>query len=131
MKSFIFVVGLLIANFAFAEGDHSEDVCSSVNPAVCAHLGHMTKVSTSEEVRFVAHVMTPQNAAITNFKLDLWMDMGGHGHGSSPVKITPFAVNKYRITDAYFVMAGRWLVRMTFDFEGQAHSIQIPVIVEE
>ena len=132
LKNVIFVAAMMLSFVAMAhDGDHSPDVCSALNPKVCAHLGHMTKLNSTDEVQFVAHVETPQNKAITNLKLDLWMQMGHHGHGSSPVKLTQLTTNKYRVTEAYFVMTGTWLVRLSFQFENQTHNIQIPVVVEQ
>jgi hypothetical protein len=132
LKNVIFVVAMMVCFVAGAtDGDHSEDVCSTLNPAVCAHLGHMTKVNSTDEVQFVTHVMTPQNKAISNLKVDLWMQMGNHGHGSSPVKLTQFATNKFRVTEAYFVMTGQWLVRVSFDYENQTHKLAFPVTVSE
>lgn len=132
LKSLILITGVLFSFVAVAsDGDHSEDVCSTLNTAVCAHLGHMTKVNSTDEVQFVTHVTTPQNKAISNLKVDLWMQMGNHGHGSSPVKLTQLATNKYRVTEAYFVMTGSWLVRVTFQYENQTHKLVFPITVEQ
>lgn len=126
------IIALLFATFlssgsVLAEGDHSEDVCSVKNTSVCAHLGHMTKVNSSDEVKFIAHIMAPKNTQVTNFKLDLWMP--SMGHGSSPVTITQVGVNKYQISEAYFIMNGSWEVRVTFDFDGATHNLSFPVQV--
>lgn len=60
------------------------------------------------------HVMVdPQN-----LKIDLWMNMGNHGgHGSAPVKIVKQAQGVYFVSEAYFVMSGRWSVRFFVDGE--------------
>lgn len=45
--------------------------------------------------------------------VDLWMNMGGHGHGSAPVKTTRLQEGVYRIDNVYFVMGGTWEIRTT------------------
>lgn len=121
--------GAYDADHTMTEGDHSADVCSRVNPAVCAHVGHMTSFSSSDEVQFKAHVMTPQNQAISGFSLDLWMP--GMGHGSSPVQLKQLGPNLFQVTKAYFVMPGQWVIRMRFEFGGAAHLIEVPVNITD
>ncbi len=113
---------------AFAEGDHdhSETVCSALDAKVCAHLGHMQKKSNGE-VQFVAHVEL--SAQVSDMNVVLWMP--AMGHGSSPVKTELFAVNHYKVTQAYFIMPGQWEVRLTFAVNGVTHTLAIPVAVEQ
>ncbi|WP_413942789.1 FixH family protein [Bdellovibrio sp. HCB-162] len=67
------------------------------------------------------HVMVdPQN-----IKLDLWMNMGGHGHGSSPVKIVKQSQGVYFVSEAYFVMSGRWNIRFNVDGEQAEFTIDV------
>ncbi len=124
---------LLVGFNSFATGDHdhdhSETVCSKLDANVCAHLGHMTKLNSSDEVQFVSHVMTPANQPISDMKVDLWMP--SMGHGSSPVKLASIGVNKYKVSEAFFIMTGEWQVRMTFTFNKVKHQINIPVTVEQ
>lgn len=42
----------------------------------------------------------------------LWMDMGGHGHGSSPTRIVRQEAGVYEVSKLYFVMKGAWQVRI-------------------
>lgn len=111
------------------DGDHSPDVCSRANPDVCAHIGHMSSFTTAGEAQFVAHIQAPQNQQVSDVKIELWMpDMG---HGSRPVAVRQFGVNKYHVTKAYFMMAGLWEVRVRFAFGGTNHEIFIPVNIVE
>ena len=113
--------------FAAGDGDHSETVCSALDANVCAHLGHMTKLDSSSEVQFVAHVMVAQQVADMN--VVLWMP--AMGHGSSPVKLTLTGLNYYQVSQAYFIMPGNWEVKMSFSLNGVKHQITIPVNVEQ
>jgi hypothetical protein len=126
MIKFILALFMLFSGFsAMADDNHSANVCSVKNAEVCAHLGHMTSFSSKAEVQFVAHIMVPQNQQVSDIKIDLWMpDMG---HGTSPVTVKQFAVNKYNVTKAFFVMSGLWLVRLKFSVGGEKHQIEIPV----
>jgi hypothetical protein len=126
MFKFVMSLFLFFSGFSAGAGDnHSANVCSVINAEVCAHLGHMTSFSSKAEVQFVAHIMAPQNQQVSDTQIDLWMpDMG---HGSSPLSVKQFGVNKYNVTKAYFVMSGLWLVRLKFSLAGEKHQIEIPV----
>ncbi len=124
-------VFVLAASSALAH-EHSVNVCSSVRQNICAHLGFEKPLNSKSEGEFMAHVTIPRNPEIQNFKLDLWMDMGGgHGHGSAPVDIKDLGANRFEISNAWFVMPGTWLVRMDFDFEGSHYRLEIPVLIKD
>ena len=131
-KILLALVFVTFGSQVFAEpdhGDHSETVCSTVDAKVCAHLGHMTALNSRDEVQFVAHVLLPATQAVSNMKVSLWMP--SMGHGSSPVKLTQIDVNKYQVSEAFFMMPGTWVVRLNFTFNGANHQINIPVNVAE
>lgn len=116
-----------IANISQAAEDHSEEVCAINNPNVCAHLGyHWGLPNANDEAKFMFHVLTNEGT-ISDLKVKLWMDMGGHGHGSSPVQINEVGPNKFLISKAYFVMSGGWLVKTEFMLNNQLYRIDIPV----
>ena len=126
----LFLVTVGMANQSQAE-EHSENVCTSADQTICAHLGYHWGVPTSStEAKFMFHVMTDLGD-ISDLKIKLWMDMGnGHGHGSSPVEIKDLGQNKFLISKAYFVMAGPWLVRAQFTLNGHSYNLDIPVNIE-
>lgn len=130
-KSLFVSAALLLSLSAFAEGDHShtENVCSTKNPDVCAHLGLHSALKSTEAGRFIVDIMTPNGAPYTNLKVVLWMpDMD---HGSSPVTLKEMGNNKYLATDAWFIMPGTWLVKLNFDFAGENLDIDIPLEIAE
>ncbi len=108
------------------DSEHSAEVCSAVDTSICAHIGHMKDLAPSKLGSFVVHVTGPLETA--NMTVLLWMP--SMGHGSSPVTVTQFDVNKYNITKAAFVMKGDWLVRLAFTTEGVAHQIDIPLDIK-
>ncbi len=123
------VLLVLVGMSAFASDDHSENVCSTVNQYVCGHIGHMTGMNSETEAQFVTHLEIPNEVQVTDLTVKLWMpDMG---HGSSPVTVTQFGVNKYKVTQAFFIMPGNWEVRVAFKLEGVAHALHIPVVIAE
>ena len=134
-KITLLTLSLLFSQTAFTsnQADHSENICSEKNASVCAHLKFLSSINTSDEGSFIVHVMTTNDSAISNLKVDLWMDMGsGHGHGSAPVNIaTTDEVNHYLITNAWFVMPGTWFVRVSFDYNNEPISLNFPVQVQE
>lgn len=123
------VLFVLVGLSAFAEGDHSVNVCSVNNQDVCGHIGHMSGMKSDSEAQFVTHLEVPGEIQVTDLTVQLWMP--SMGHGSSPVKITQLGVNKYKVTEAFFVMPGTWEVRVTFKHEGVEHQIYIPVEITE
>ncbi len=61
-----------------------------------------------------------------DLKIDLWMSMGGHGHGSAPVKIVKQNNGVYYVSEAYFVMPGQWQIRITADSEQSSLMVNVP-----
>lgn len=57
--------------------------------------------------------------------------MGHHGHGSSPLKVTPLAPLEFDITQAYFVMKGLWQVRVSYTLGSVTERLIIPVMIHE
>ncbi|WP_413587235.1 hypothetical protein [Bdellovibrio sp. HCB274] len=112
-------------------GELSAIVCSEKSPALCAQLLYKTDVSSETEGQFQVLIQGFDGLAITNFKADLWMQMGHHGHGSSPLDIVENANGVYLVTNAWFVMRGKWDVRLDFVINGQAEHLEIPVYVAQ
>ncbi|WP_413578283.1 FixH family protein [Bdellovibrio sp. HCB290] len=112
-------------------GELSAIVCSEKSPAICTQLLYRTDVSSKTEGQFQVLIQGFDGLAITNFKADLWMQMGHHGHGSSPVDIVENANGVYMVTNAWFVMRGKWDVRLDFVVNGQAEHLEIPVYVAQ
>lgn len=105
-----------------------DEVCSTQLADLCAHV-HFAKTPDSlTESSFIFHVETPNAEDIENLTLDLWMEMGsGHGHGSAPVVFEKVAKNKFKVTNAWFVMMGAWQIRSSFSINQNPYKIIIPV----
>ncbi|MBC7370761.1 MAG: FixH family protein [Bdellovibrionaceae bacterium] len=127
------LVGFTLLAAAGASADeghrHSETVCSAKSAAICAHLGMPKAIKTTEEAQFIAHVEIANEALVTNMAVALWMPE--MGHGSSPVELKDAGKNHYIVSKAYFTMPGTWLVKLSFEFEGVQHNIDIPVEIAE
>jgi hypothetical protein len=122
---------MVLSTGAFADDGHthSETVCSALNAKVCAHLGMPKTLNTHDEAKFVAHVETQADAPVNGMTVTLFMPE--MGHGSAPVSLKDAGKNRFMVSNAWFTMAGKWLVKMDFKFEGQQHHIEIPVSVAE
>jgi hypothetical protein len=130
-KAILVTTALLFSFSALAQDGHTHtpNVCSAKNPDVCAHLGLPSILKTTEEGQFIVDIMTPAKAPFTNLKVVLWMpDMG---HGSSPVTLQDIGHNHYQVSNAWFVMTGKWLVKLNFDFDGENLDIEIPIEIVE
>lgn len=132
MRAVLFSISICFASALALAHEHSVSVCSATRADVCAHLGFEKPLNSSAEGKFMAHVMTPANQDIQDFKLDLFMDMGGgHGHGSAPVELKALGKNRFAVSNAWFVMQGEWLVRLDFEFDQAHHHIEIPIEIKQ
>lgn len=136
MRALILLATLLLGAMAMAGdhegGIHTDNFCSATNEKTCAHLKFGKWPTSTEASIFVLHIMSPSLSQVTNLSVKLWMDMNGHGHGSSPVKIESMnELNHFLIQDAYFVMKGKWQVIVTFADAGMTEKIIIPLQIQE
>jgi hypothetical protein len=115
-----------VTTFAQQDDEHSVEVCSTIDATICAHVGHMKDLAPSKSGSFVVHVTGPVET--TNMSVLLWMS--SMGHGTSPVTVTQFDVNKYNVTKAAFIMKGDWLVRLAFNTGDAIHHIDIPLVIK-
>jgi hypothetical protein len=124
-------IAFFLSFSALAGGSHKHtpDVCAAKKPVVCAHLGLPRALNTKAEGEFIVDIMTPDQAPYTNLKVVLWMPE--MGHGSSPVTLQDMGKNHYKVTKAKFMMVGKWLVQLNFDFNGENLDIEIPLEIAE
>lgn len=123
MKLLTVLLGVLFSLSTFA---HTK-ICSETTK-VCAVYHNDVAFTTKGEGRFLLML---QGAEATLEKIDLWMQMGNHGHGSSPLKVTPTAPGEYDITKAFFVMKGAWQIRVTYKSESTTETLILPVMIKE
>ncbi len=134
MKFLTIVLTLLAFNIVFADegGIHTPNVCSATAATTCAHLRFDQYPVSSVANEFIVHIMSERNEQVQNVSVKLWMDMGGHGHGSAPVQIEALdELNHFHISNAWFVMRGTWQVIVNFTDAGVAQTITIPVTIKE
>lgn len=84
---------------------------------MCAKLTAMNLASPGSESSFdfVTTDLEGNPVVKEPVAVALWMNMGSHGHGSSPVHIESPSSANYHVTKAYFVMAGKWEIRLTLE----------------
>lgn len=123
----LFAIFALFANSAFANsGEHGSGEHSKLCPLyfqqtdTCAKVDFIKGPFDGEESQFVVHFYEHQSAhgehtMVTpqQLKIDLWMYMGNHGgHGSAPVSFSEQSTGVYLVSNVYFIMPGRWNVRI-------------------
>lgn len=106
----------------------SGETCSE-RTKICASYQNQIEFTTKQEGRFTLSLKGNEEAKLT--KVDLWMQMGSHGHGSSPLKVTQLAPGKFDVTKAYFVMKGKWQIRVTYKLGSVEETLIIPVSIKE
>jgi|GEM_PF-2859983 hypothetical protein len=121
----MFLLSLSLNSFAFEGG-----VCSQ-QTTLCANISSEVDFTTTSEGRFLLKLKATEGGDIQLNKVDLWMQMGHHGHGSSPLKVTLVSPLEYDITKAYFVMKGLWQVRVSYTQDGVSERLIIPVMIHE
>lgn len=124
-----FVLLVLAGLAAFANADHSANVCSAQNEKVCGHVGHMSGMKSSSEAQFVAHLEIPGDIQVEDVKVDLWMP--NKDQGSKPVSLKKMGLNKYKVTKAFFTVKGDWEVRISFKLGMDSHQIKVPIQITE
>ncbi len=127
MKVLLLTTLILFSNFSFSAASF-EGACSQVTK-VCASYQTEAPFTTTQEGRFRLMLQSTDQREVTFVKADLWMQMGTHGHGSSPLKITPTAPGEFDVTKAYFVMKGTWQIRVTYEQDSRRETLIIPVVV--
>lgn len=101
-------------------------VCSKTTE-VCADYTPSATFTTKQEGRFELSLQGQAELV----SVDLWMQMGSHGHGSSPLKVTQVAPQEYDITKAFFVMKGLWQIRVTYKQGDVTETLIIPVNIQD
>ena len=130
MKLSLFGLLLAVSMNVFSNTNMEGEACSQITK-VCANYHTDVPFTTAQENRFKLVLTSSDGKAVSFLKADLWMQMGGHGHGSSPLKITQLGPQEFDITKAYFVMKGSWQVRVTYSQDGQQEMLIIPVTITQ
>lgn len=129
MKAAI-LLSILAPTVAFAQSAVRE-VCASYTSGTCVSARFVSTPDSKTEGQFDFKIQTPDNKIAQNVKVDLWMQMGNHGHGSSPVQLTSLSENTYQVQKAWFVMTGSWQVRVEFQVDEQSYKLILPVQVAQ
>lgn len=90
---------------------------------ICAdiHFLQAPKVGRSSDFHVVFYSLNADGSKTTvraeNVMVDLWMNMGSHGHGAPPLTHHQHSESTWLLTDVYFVMAGKWQIRVHLNGE--------------
>lgn len=90
---------------------------------VCAdiHFLQAPKVGVSSDFHVVFYRLNTDGSKTTvateNVMVDLWMNMGSHSHGAPPLTHHQHSESSWMLTDVYFVMAGKWQIRVHLNGE--------------
>lgn len=131
-KNFILTAGLILASItAFAE-QSADCPLSFPGSELCASVEFVQAPNQNADSPFVLKVYDQTSTAAApslvdpaQLKVDLWMNMGHHGHGTSPVTIEKQEVGTFLISEAYFVMPGKWLIRVWINGEKSEMTVVV------
>lgn len=134
--SIILGLALIIAGLLFSANAraHADAACPVYfkTADLCASVEFTKGPSDSEEsqflVKFYEHASAHSEHTMVdpqNLKVDLWMNMGHHGHGSGPVKVVKQDQGTYFVSEAYFVMSGRWQIRLFVNGEKGEFNVDV------
>jgi hypothetical protein len=76
---------------------------------LCADLNWVKGPEVNQESAFVLNF--DKSFKPYQLKVDLWMQMGNHGHGTRPLIMNEISSTEVSFTQGWFVMKGSWLVR--------------------
>ncbi|MNJ94869.1 hypothetical protein D3C87_125720 [compost metagenome] len=99
---------------------------------VCVQVDFTKGPVNRDESQFAVRFLNTEDGTAVDpqgLKIDLWMQMGRHGHGTAPVKIERQDAGVYFVSEAYFVMPGQWQVRF-FAQDAQGAEKTTEVIVD-
>ncbi len=129
MKKMTLVLFFIFSISAMAAGEQGA-TCSKTTE-VCAVYQSEAAFSTKQEGRFSLSLESRDLVEASLVKVDLWMQMGTHGHGSSPLKVTPVSPASFDVTKAFFMMKGAWQIRVTYKQGDVQETLIIPVQINE
>lgn len=119
-------IALVLNTFAVpAFAQQSAAACSN-RTSVCAEFEAAEELTSTAEGKFNVRV-THSEEALRVTKIDLWMQMGRHGHGSSPLAITQFDEENFTVTKAFFVMKGLRQIRVHYQSGNLTETLILPV----
>jgi nitrogen fixation protein FixH len=123
-----FIIILLLISFSSnAQTSPVRKVCVDYTSDICIEITFVNTPNTTDEGEFNLMISSPNNEMVQNVKVDLWMQMGSHGHGSAPVQLKSLSNNNYKVENAWFVMKGEWQIRVDFEVAGQIYKLKLPV----
>ncbi|MBY0518634.1 MAG: hypothetical protein K2P81_17115 [Bacteriovoracaceae bacterium] len=76
---------------------------------ICADLNWTKGPAVNQESAFV--LKFDKSFKPYQLKVDLWMLMGNHGHGTRPLVMNEVSDSEVIFSQGWFVMKGPWLVR--------------------
>ncbi|WP_374030443.1 serine protease spb1 [Bdellovibrio bacteriovorus] len=131
-KKIIFAAGLVLSSGAASAEQSPECPLYFPDSELCASVEFAQAPNQNADSPFVLKVYDQTSTASApalvdpaQLKVDLWMNMGHHGHGTSPVKIEKQEVGTFLISEAYFVMPGKWLIRVWINGEKSEMTVVV------
>lgn len=116
MKKIMLIGALLFSSLATAQTlDTPTCDLSFTSHGLCGQIQFLQKPVIGKDSPFQI-LFTDSNANPVDPSpvfVDLWMNMGHHGHGSAPVTTHKVQEGVYRSDNVYFVMEGTWQIRVT------------------
>lgn len=96
----------------------------------CVEIESITDFAVKKESAFYVTLLDNVES-VQDLKIYLWMIMpGGHEHGTTPLKITALEANKFLCEKAFFVMKGKWQIKVEYKNKGQDYKFVQNLILE-
>jgi hypothetical protein len=132
MKKIVLLFVFLALGHNRAVAQQTYQSCNSVK-SICVKIITIKRFISTETSKFVAEITSAISQNTEIIKFDLWMDMNGHGHPSSPLTWSKISENplKFSVTEAEFFMPGDWQIIVDYKLDQVAGKIIIPVLVKE
>jgi hypothetical protein len=133
MKNVLLVLAVCFLGFSVqADDDHTDDVCTTTTPLVCAHLGHMSGFNTKDTAAFVAHATVQGNLELENFSVVIWSKKADQWLQSpSAPTLTKMRLNKYHVSNVRFEAADATAVHISYKLQDKENTLVIPVTIQQ
>jgi hypothetical protein len=131
MKAIIFaLLAGLATTTARAHSNHTQNFCHPEVKNFCAHIGYNKDPQVGDEFIFVVDLVTTKEILAQVQSADVKLVMPDMDHGAAPVKIERLDANHFQVTEAYFTMAGSWVVQVRVTTATGVLDIEIPMEVK-
>lgn len=133
LMSIVFALGFAVSSSALGLEEHSENVCSTINEQICAHIGMHEVPVVGTPSNFMVHFLVEDAVAEQIKNVDVLQVFPGETEEDFILNTLTFEqknATHYMVKEAVFEKAGQWFIAVVFDYNGETDMIEIPLSIK-